>query len=174
MTRARARLFLSWARTRRRFGGGPGEPTTPSRFLGEVPPEFLDQPVEDPLAAEQVDLYAESWEVRRAARKNTYTGKTYNSLENIAQFFEERGIRPPAILNRPESAGAARVPVARPPAPAKKKRTLVGTSVNHPRYGQGQVLRQEGEGEEAKLTVSFPGYGLKKLVAKYAGLKVQG
>ena len=32
------------------------------------------------------------------------------------------------------------------------------------------VLRKEGEGDEAKLTVSFPGQGLKKLIAKFAGL----
>jgi DNA helicase-2/ATP-dependent DNA helicase PcrA len=32
------------------------------------------------------------------------------------------------------------------------------------------VLRREGDGEDAKLTISFPGYGLKKIVAKYAGI----
>jgi DNA helicase-2/ATP-dependent DNA helicase PcrA len=43
--------------------------------------------------------------------------------------------------------------------------------VTHPVYGRGTVLRREGEGEDAKLTVMFPGYGLKKLALKYAGLK---
>ena len=33
------------------------------------------------------------------------------------------------------------------------------------------VLRREGAGESTKLTVSFPGYGQKKLVEKYAGLE---
>ncbi len=42
--------------------------------------------------------------------------------------------------------------------------------MRHPKYGGGTVLRREGEGEDAKLTVSFPGYGLKKLVEKYAGI----
>jgi DNA helicase-2/ATP-dependent DNA helicase PcrA len=32
------------------------------------------------------------------------------------------------------------------------------------------VLRREGEGDDAKLTVSFQGYGLKKLVEKFAGI----
>ena len=45
-------------------------------------------------------------------------------------------------------------------------------TVEHPRYGRGMVLRREGDGERAKLTVNFPGHGLKKLVVKYAGLKV--
>jgi DNA helicase-2/ATP-dependent DNA helicase PcrA len=33
------------------------------------------------------------------------------------------------------------------------------------------VVRREGEGDDAKITVSFARYGLKKLVEKYAGLK---
>jgi DNA helicase-2/ATP-dependent DNA helicase PcrA len=44
--------------------------------------------------------------------------------------------------------------------------------VAHPKYGKGLVLRKEGDGDDAKITVSFPGHGLKKLVAKYASLKV--
>jgi DNA helicase-2/ATP-dependent DNA helicase PcrA len=47
-----------------------------------------------------------------------------------------------------------------------------GSTIQHPKYGRGTILRREGEGEEAKLTVSFPGYGLKKLIAKYAGLTI--
>jgi hypothetical protein len=31
-------------------------------------------------------------------------------------------------------------------------------------------MRREGDGEDAKLTVMFPGHGLKKLIAKYAQL----
>jgi hypothetical protein len=34
-------------------------------------------------------------------------------------------------------------------------------------------MRKEGEGDEAKLTISFQGHGLKKLVAKFAGLSTE-
>jgi DNA helicase-2/ATP-dependent DNA helicase PcrA len=47
-----------------------------------------------------------------------------------------------------------------------------GSVIRHPKYGRGTVLRREGEGEDAKLTVSFPGHGLKKIVEKFAGIKV--
>jgi len=46
-----------------------------------------------------------------------------------------------------------------------------GTVVEHPKYGTGTVVRREGEGPDAKLTILFPGHGLKKLVERYAGLK---
>jgi hypothetical protein len=46
-----------------------------------------------------------------------------------------------------------------------------GARVRHEKYGVGAVLRVEGSGEDAKLTVSFPGYGQKKFIAKYAPLE---
>jgi DNA helicase-2/ATP-dependent DNA helicase PcrA len=46
-----------------------------------------------------------------------------------------------------------------------------GAKVRHPLFGVGTVLRSEGEGPELKVTVSFPGVGAKKLVARFAGLE---
>ncbi|HXF43192.1 MAG TPA: 3'-5' exonuclease, partial [Pyrinomonadaceae bacterium] len=46
-----------------------------------------------------------------------------------------------------------------------------GTQVRHEKYGRGLVLRREGSGDNVKLTISFPGYGLKKLIEKYANLQ---
>jgi DNA helicase-2/ATP-dependent DNA helicase PcrA len=46
----------------------------------------------------------------------------------------------------------------------------MGSTIQHPKFGRGTVLRREGDGDEARLTVSFPGHGLKKLVQKYAGI----
>ncbi|HUL75725.1 MAG TPA: UvrD-helicase domain-containing protein [Vicinamibacteria bacterium] len=47
-----------------------------------------------------------------------------------------------------------------------------GVRVRHPLFGVGTVLRREGDGDDLKVTVSFPGVGAKKLVARYAGLEV--
>jgi len=174
MTRAEKRLTLSWARFRRKFGGGPSEPTIRSRFLREVPARLIE-PLGKQTTMPQVDLFAEQHVVRETVKRNMYTGKTYNSLENISQFFEQRGLAPPPKAAAPKAVAAPQAqrsaPVAaRPPAP--KKKTVVGTVLNHSKYGRGTVLRQEGEGDDMKVTVSFPGYGLKKLIAKFAGLKV--
>jgi DNA helicase-2/ATP-dependent DNA helicase PcrA len=176
MTRAQKRLILSWARYRRRFGGGQPEACIASRFLKEVPRERLAKLREGAGGVRQVDLLAERQEVRETVKKNLYTGKTYNSLDNIAQYFAERGIAAPRPPAPPAPAPAARPTAASPQVPQKpavrKKGLGPGSSVNHPKYGHGMILRREGEGEDAKLTVSFPGYGLKKLVVKYAGIKL--
>jgi DNA helicase-2/ATP-dependent DNA helicase PcrA len=176
MTRARKRLFMTWARQRRRWGGGSPERTVPSRFLKEVPRELVET-FGAGRQTPQVDLYAERHHVREVAKKNVYTGKTYNSLENIAQFFADRGVQPP----RPPQVPAPPPPVVPPRAapvskvqpPKGQKGLRMGSVIQHPKYGRGTVLRREGEGEDAKLTISFPGYGLKKLVEKYAGLKTE-
>lgn len=293
MTRAEKRLFLTSAKFRRKYGGGAPELTIPSRFLKEVPRSAMMILRED-AGGRHVNLYAEQHEVRETVKKNLYTGKTYNSIDNIAQFFGERGmpvprgiaekqqleapasvpsqgrpaasavpwtapgippappspkptaapVKPPAHLGaktppappvppapagngkskgrgeqqtlfsgfEPETAekqpaelppwettpatpvvrrpavAPSQVPApvqqrpvtppqTRPsvaPAPAKRKRPFgAGSTVEHPKYGRGTVLRREGEGEDAKLTVSFSHYGIKKLVEKYAGIRVE-
>ena len=48
---------------------------------------------------------------------------------------------------------------------------IPGSYVRHAKYGRGLVLRREGVGDSLKLTVTFPGYGQKKLIEKYAGLE---
>ena len=171
MTRAQKHLYLTWARSRRRFGGGEQERTVPSRFLSEVPRELIVNPGEDD-SVPQVDLHAERYEVRQSAKRNTFTGKTYNSLDNISQFFAERGVAYPAPKTQqvvPRPAVAARPLPAAPPPVRKAART--GMTVEHPKYGTGTVVRREGDGDDAKITVSFPRFGMKKLVEKYAGLK---
>lgn len=179
MTRACKQLFLTSAKYRRKFGGGPPEACIPSRFLREVPAKLIEDLNPSRRTREQVDLFSEQHEVRQSAQRNTYTGKTYNSLEHISQFFAERGKSAP--LQVPQRTAAA--PPAKPPVPpaatkplqaaSKKGGLRSGATVIHDQYGLGTVLRVEGDGEEAKLTVSFQGKGLKKLIAKYAKLKIQ-
>jgi ATP-dependent DNA helicase UvrD/PcrA len=192
MTRAEKRLYLSWARYRRRFGGGQPESTLPSRFLNEVPPSLRERlsPPNDRYT-DEVDLFSEQHDVRESVKRNLYTGRTYNSVENIAQFFADRGMPPPSGFTRrpdpsrpPSQSPAIPAASSKPAAPFRRsglaapQRFTGGstrsaktgkTVVQHPKYGRGVVLRREGDGEDAKLTVSFPGYGLKKIVEKYAG-----
>ncbi|MGQ9918972.1 MAG: ATP-dependent helicase, partial [Bryobacteraceae bacterium] len=190
MTRAMRRLYLTSARWRRKYGGAPMDACQPSRFLEEIPQrliEALHEPRDVPGA---LDLFGERAAVREAARRHTFTGKTCNSIDHIQHFFAQRGmngpatgaVAPPAASPAAPAPHPARPPVAsQPRVPAQKPaaaptqpppRSLPpAASPGHPRYGRGTILRKEGEGDDAKLTVSFPGHGLKKLVARYAGLQ---
>ncbi len=146
MTRARDQLIVSWAGERRFFGYESFEATKPSRFLKEIPDELVEH-----LDLTGVGLKSrKSWE------------NALNSVESVDRFLKKRGF---ASNQRRSSQGLSfsqtRVP----------RRWKLGTQVRHPKYGLGTVIECEGEGEDTKLTVSFAGYGRKKLVERYASLE---
>jgi DNA helicase-2/ATP-dependent DNA helicase PcrA len=71
MTRAEKRLYLTYARYRRRFGGGQPEVCLPSRFLNEVPVALRERlTVHSQPKHDEVNLFSEQHEVRDAAKKN--------------------------------------------------------------------------------------------------------
>jgi ATP-dependent DNA helicase UvrD/PcrA len=187
MTRAMDTLVITRARYRRRWGTDMPESSTPSRFLEEIPPQLMED-LGSPGGAhrERVSMYDTATGRRRLAgqhaddytsshydyenedqsggqapshsRKPVYTGSRYNSIDNIAEFFASRGKK----FSRP------RIDL---PEPTGKKGFQAGARVIHPKYGEGTVVRREGDGEEAKITVQFARHGMKKLVEKFAQLQ---
>jgi len=190
MTRAMDQLILTRAVYRRRYGTDLPEASVPSRFLEEVPAPLLEElgtsnarvgtnhvgtgafarPAgRSPAAAESTHYSYEdedqsaSWHGDSArgtsrAQKPTAPARPYNSIENIAEFFASRGKK-------------FTVPKTKIEEPTGKRGFRPGQKVRHPKYGEGTVYLREGEGEEAKITVQFPRFGLKKLVEKYAQLE---
>ena len=170
MTRAMRVLVMSRARYRRRYGTDMPEASTASRFLTEVPSQLFED-IGSPKKQAPVFGSSDEFDTHykyededqrpqygRQKQKTTYGGSSYNSIENIAEFFASRGKK----FNRPS------VPVEEP---AGRRGFRPGQKVKHPKYGEGTVYQREGEGEEAKITVQFPRFGLKKLVEKYAQLE---
>ena len=188
MTRAMDQLILTRAVYRRRYGTDLPEASVPSRFLEEVPVQLIEElgrrrgkaathvgtaalgrSAGRSPAAHDADVHysyededqSAAWRrsgVAATRQKVTAPAKPYNSIENISEFFASRGKK-------------FTVPKAAPEEPAGKRGFRPGQRVRHPKYGEGTVYQREGEGEEAKITVQFPRFGLKKLVEKYAQLE---
>jgi DNA helicase-2/ATP-dependent DNA helicase PcrA len=116
--------------------------TQPSRFLEEVPAEAFER---------SGGLFA------GAARAGAAPARPRRA---------DPGADVPAWVQEAGRRAGATTPAG--PADAELR---PGARVRHPLFGVGTVLRREGEGDELKLTVSFPGVGAKKLVARYAGLE---
>ena len=116
---------------------------------------------------------------RRPGKK--YPGKTYDSVESIEEFFRKRAARMDGhgTASGGERAGSrtrlqSPAPASRPlnPQPLPPATDILpGSYVRHAKYGRGLVLHREGTGDQTKFTVSFPGYGQKKLIEKYANLE---
>jgi DNA helicase II / ATP-dependent DNA helicase PcrA len=181
MTRAMDTLILTRAVYRRRYGTDLPEASVPSRFLEEVPAELMEELGRSRRAhatgshagsaSRVVPAYSDAthysyededqsavWKRPQKPQPAIPTGSKYNSIDNIAEFFASRGKK----FTRPQ------VPVEEPKG---KKGFRPGQKVKHPKYGEGTVYQREGEGEDAKITVQFPRFGLKKLVEKYAQLE---
>lgn len=154
VTRAREQLFLSRARRRHVFGSEQENP--PSRFLREIPAALLD------VRSPRDDLS------RRPARgENGMRELTVDMTDSQLPEAEwmRRAYGPTA---KPRSAAPARDPgmasIARPSF-------RVGARVRHPTLGEGVVRATEGSGPSEKVTVAFPGLGVRKLAVRIARLE---
>ncbi|HEV2462625.1 MAG TPA: UvrD-helicase domain-containing protein [Acidobacteriaceae bacterium] len=173
ITRAMNALTITRARYRRRYGNDAPEASLPSRFLEEIPAHLLE-PVGGtrPAALERARYgygeedsprhysYEDEDQSAHASSRGGRPAKPSNSIDNIAQFFSSRG---------------AAAPKSRPkldvPAPSGVTGIRSGQRVRHPKYGEGIVFRREGDGDDAKITVQFSKFGVKKLVEKFAQLE---
>src|SRR5689334_8674787 len=164
ITRAERYLYVTHAMKRRVYGEELA--SEPSTFLNEMPTEMLEDLslgrswLSFKGGSSTIDY--EHGEYKKEKKK--YMGKTYDSVDSIADFFKQR--------NRQMGQTSGSLPNVSKPSPTPPSNEITpGSYVRHSKYGRGLVLRREGAGESAKLTVSFPGYGQKKLVEKYAGLE---
>jgi DNA helicase-2/ATP-dependent DNA helicase PcrA len=186
ITRAQKDLYITHAMQRRIFG--EEDVTEPSRFLNELPLELMENLTKGSswlgfATRPETQLNREAAaalrnEPSRAVKNSSnYAGKTYNSVDGVREFFKSRASSAPRQrpAEKPSAKGESRISSRSTDSKAKAADSggvfSVGARVKHEKYGTGVVLRSEGAGDDAKLTVSFPGYGQKKFVAKFAALE---
>jgi DNA helicase II / ATP-dependent DNA helicase PcrA len=156
MTRARKTLTLTRAVYRRVFGNEQQlRASEPSRFLAEVPSELVDT-VRGSMA--------EIGEIRRYEPDPEYSYSADEFLRRV-----RRGPVPAARQpQRPSSTPSFGRPAIRRGADANP---LLGQKVRHPQYGVGTIIGVEGDDDDRRLSVTFPGRGTKKFVERYAQLQ---
>jgi DNA helicase-2/ATP-dependent DNA helicase PcrA len=148
MTRAKRSLVLTRAIYRRNYGEESLRASSPSRFLAEIPGEYVEA---------AVGSLAEPGETRR-----------YEPIEEYSESYAYRGRRSAAAA----AASSRRAAQGRGSSQRPARDPLIGTRVRHPKFGVGTILEVEGEGEDRKLTVSFQDYGAKKFLERYANLQL--
>ncbi len=162
ITRAEEHCFLSFAKTRFRYG--KMEFGTPSRFLRDIDTRFLKLPHEAGLGR-QIDASAERFRRERPKvqlinptlppRNLKKIGSTASSAAGTVSSVRSSGT--------PVAAGGA-LPVSVQP----------GQQIEHERFGLGEVLQVEGNGDNAKATIRFKNAGEKQLLLRFARFKVIG
>jgi len=156
MTRARKTLTLTRAVYRRVFGNEQQlRASEPSRFLMEIPSELVDT-VRGSMA-----------EIGQTRRYEPDPEYSYSADEFLRRV--RRGPVPAARqAQRASSTPSFGRPATRRGVAANP---LLGQKVRHPEYGVGTIIGVEGDDDDRRLSVTFPGRGTKKFVERYAQLQ---
>ena len=170
ITRAERKLYLTYARTRMLYGRTEANP--PSRFLSEIPEEYLEQLTARRNAygfatARPSNGYgmAQAGNAFRpdgtgayggAARGTQHAGQPQSALEAMQSLAQKQ-------VNRKPAAGVIRPDMSVTWRPGDKAR--------HGKWGVGTIVSVKGEGEEVQLQIAFPGQGVRSLMQKYAPIE---
>ena len=159
LTRAEKRAFLSYTQSRYRWG--KLNDAEPSRFIEEIDESYLDYEIPQsnyeykPLV--NTSIFGDHKPTKVASQvPKSWNGKP-NTAPNSAQLKKLRKLQDE-------------------PMPTSSKEELIelptGTKVEHQRFGKGVVVQVEGAGNDKKATIKFTGVGEKKLLLRFAKLKI--
>jgi DNA helicase-2/ATP-dependent DNA helicase PcrA len=149
LTRAKDKLYLTWARARRR--GGELRPGMASRFLRAIPPGIIDE-------RRTTSLWAPGWGVGQ--RGSGAAGQWARAGAQSSAGFDGPAAPPP---RRPAEEEASQ----------DSPRYVKGERVRHRRFGGGTIQGLVGAGRDLKVSVAFDDaeVGVKQLLVAYAGLE---
>ena len=141
ITRAEKHCFLTCAQNRFRYGRM--EFDTPSRFIRDIDPRFLQ------IEGEK------------------------SSLPRIQPRIQPRSTpqpsQPPFSTVSLSSSPLNTAPQSSPaPSSSSDSPLQPGDRIEHTRFGVGEVIKMEGSGENCKATVVFRNSGTKQLLLKFA------
>ena len=170
ITRAEEHCFLSYAKTRFRYG--KMEFGSPSRFLKDIDVRFLRLP-QDAGMFRRVE--EEATVFRRENARGFAPDKEdapYGGKERVSVRPKQQIIAPTVPRNLKRVAPSANTASTSPSAGASANRVQQGQLIEHERFGLGEVLKVEGEGDNAKATIRFKNAGDKQLLLRFARFKV--
>ena len=166
ITRAKKAVTLTFAQTRMR--NGKHESNAPSRFLREIAPQYLQNPLrrEDFLTAPEPEDAHPGFRFGRFGSSHTASGGLHRG-ESKTPVSTPRPTTRESLLGRP-------LPPKVPDAefiPDPMSSFHVGDRIEHNRFGAGKVLEITGNIPELKARVVFDRYGEKLLLLKYAKIR---
>ena len=170
ITRAEEHCFLSYAKTRFRYG--KMEFGSPSRFLKDIDIRFLRLP-------QDAGMFRRVEEEAAVFRRENARGfapdredAPYGGKERVSVRPKQQIIAPTVPRNLKRVAPSANTASTSPSAGGSANRVQQGQLIEHERFGLGEVLKVEGEGDNAKATIRFKNAGDKQLLLRFARFKV--
>ncbi len=164
LTRAEKQAYLTYAQTRYRWGKLVD--CEPSRFLEEIDEVFLEHltpkmspPKQNPFI--DGDIFDDIPQDRIRFKKP------------IQRAPVKKVVPPPAALTSPKNFKKVDASMASN-ANLFDDNIIVGTIVEHAKFGKGEVLSLDGFGANQKAEIQFASFGVKKLLLQFAKLVIIG
>lgn len=155
LTRAEKRLTLTYATSRFRFG--QIIPCEPSRFIDEIELKYLHMIHTGSTRDQMPGQRFQRVQKPTYQRKNKSYGRQTGFARNASSAPPKPKVKPPEIPGFvPEDTSGLKG----------------GMKVQHQRFGNGEVVKVEGEGASRKATILFDDYGEKNLILKFAKLRI--
>lgn len=148
ITRAEHHCFLSYAKSRMRYG--KMEFGLPSRFLKDIDVNYLSLPGQMAYAKRE-EPRTSLFTKQQPQPKPTFTPTTPRNLKRVTT------LSPSSSATTTSNVGLQ-----------------VGQYIEHERFGLGRVIEVEGMGDNAKATIHFENAGDKQLLLRFARFKVIG
>jgi DNA helicase-2/ATP-dependent DNA helicase PcrA len=164
ITRAKKKLWLTYANARYRFG--QLQQNEPSRFIDEMPAEYIDKSFAGGGIRNQGG-HSNNWG-GSAFDRNGSGGSSYKSPPPAAKKEEKSR---PAYLIPTKPAAKEHTPSA-DFMPSDTSNLQAGQKVEHQKFGFGEVLKMEGAAHNPIATVLFELNGEKKIMLNYAKLRI--
>ena len=177
MTRAKKAVAFSFAQTRMR--NGKHESNSPSRFVTEVDPIYIANPIS--REREEGEVRRQSFGLWKKDGGQSRPGYQYgqSSRPEVVRRAPGQPPRPAQPLQRRTEPTPVRrtqtVPQRVPAAdfePTPILELRVGQRVEHNRFGFGKILEISGSPADLKAKIAFDQHGEKILILKYAKIRV--
>lgn len=172
ITRAKKRLWITYANTRYRFGSLVQN--EPSRFIDELPEQFLDRSFAGGGSRNQTSgswgsafdrMHGGGWgggrdDVRDAERK--YGPPPSKGQSSTPSYIAPKSTAPKVVEHTPSADFVA----------SDTSNLAAGQKVEHQKFGFGEVVKMEGAAHNPIATVRFENNGEKKIMLNYAKLRI--
>lgn len=167
ITRAKRELWITYANTRYKFGSLVQN--EPSRFINELPEEFLDRSFAGGGARNQQGSFFGSGP---SAYDRMHRG--FDSSSNAEKRYgppPSKPSQPSYVAPKPATKTVEHVP-SPDFMPSDTTALQAGNRVEHQKFGFGEVIKLEGSAHNPIATVKFDLNGEKKIMLNYAKLRI--
>lgn len=169
ITRAKKKLWISYANSRYRFG--QLVQNEPSRFIDEIPENYLDKSFAGGGIKNQGSFGFNNSAFDRMNGGNWGNNATRDAERRYGPPPKKESSAPSYLTPKPTTKVVEHKPAADFVA-SDTSHLKAGQKVEHQKFGFGEVLKMEGAAHNPIATVKFELNGEKKIMLNYAKLRI--